>query len=233
MQENKLNWKFFVHLFKEAIGFDSGYIRTTIDIIKKPNIVLEKYKAGDLKYVNPVRYLLSSSTYFILTNSFLVDWEKVGIRHTQQLRELSKNDTDFSHMVGFGELLFSKFLVPMILLSAIVKLFYIQKFSKNKEVLISDHIAIVFYSAGISTIFSLWASVMIMSMHILVFLTVIFLTTIFYLAGYRKLFEPKSVKDFLPEQGGQYQKVYKNGDLIVMIIILILSFTFNYIQNPF
>jgi hypothetical protein len=224
IQENKLNWKFFINLFKEAIGFDSGYIRTTIDLLIKPNLVLEKYKAGNHTYVNPVRYLLSSCTYFILINSFFVDWEKIGNRHTKELMEFTGNNgssADFSNFVDFGQLLFSTLFVPITLLTAIVKLIYIDRTTKKLGLPISDHINIVFFSAGLSTLYTLWFSILLITLHIVPLIIVISSFTILFFVGLRKIFEPKSVDAFLPDHGKVFVKPYKNGDLISIFVVLI------------
>ena len=67
-----MNKKFFLGLVKEGIGYESGFIRTLIDLLKNPKMVVEASAKNDLTYVNPVKFLVTICSYFVLVNSFLL-----------------------------------------------------------------------------------------------------------------------------------------------------------------
>ena len=128
MQE-KLNWKFFTQLLKDAIGYESGFLKTTSDLIRIPSKVVAAVKTGDATYVNPTRYLLNCCGYFILVNSFLIDWQAVGKRHDEECAAFMGTEPGTTTFVFMADFLFSKAFVPMILLTAILKVFLVVKMS--------------------------------------------------------------------------------------------------------
>ena len=62
--------KFFFELFKEGIGYESGFFRALSDLLNNPRIVVQAAAKNDYKYVNSVKFLVAICGYYLLVNSF-------------------------------------------------------------------------------------------------------------------------------------------------------------------
>ncbi len=223
MENHKLNREFFIGLLKDASGYDSGFLKTSIDLIRKPADVLISIKSGDKTYVNPSRYLLTCCTYFILLNSFIIDWEATGIRFGEQLNELSgSEDADFLYYSQFAGVIMTTYLVPITLITVILKLIIIQFTTKKIAVTMSDHISVVFYISALSTLYTLWFSVLAASLNLIPFVIITNALFILYFLGFKKVFEPNSVAAFIPSFGKELRKKYNFSNTITILIISVL-----------
>ena len=188
-----MNKAFFLNLIKEAIGYESGFFRTIVDLYKNPIIVVESAISNDSKYVNPVKFLVSVCSYFIFVNGFLVDWETLAFSHLKELNYLITGETQ----MGEVEMIASKFmaigmttgLIPYLFIVIIVQLYILTK--KNNSDKIEFYKTILFYYNGLNIlyyfIFNL-ISIVCPPKYFFVFLAIYSLLAIL---GIRKLYETK------------------------------------------
>ncbi len=55
----KLNFSFFVDLIKDAVGYESGMLKTLIDLLRKPAKILQSLHSGDHTCVKPTKFFLN------------------------------------------------------------------------------------------------------------------------------------------------------------------------------
>jgi hypothetical protein len=215
---DKINYAFFVDLFKDTVGYESGMLKTLKDLPQKPDKILQSLNAGENTYVKPTKFFLNCSGYFILVNSFFINWVEVGKRH----------DDDFTAMFGAGgetnfafllDMLFSKAFIPFTLIVILLQLFLVIIFSKKLQILAKDHVAIVFYRASLGTFFTFITGLT------LAFLPFIYGFPICILFALIMMFEPKKYSfikladAYLPEYGDDLRKVYKKSAYLLGLFV--------------
>jgi hypothetical protein len=126
-----MNKKFFLGLIKEGIGYESGFIRTLSDLLKDPKMVVEASAKNDLTYVNPVKFMMTICSYFVVINGFFIDWERVSIEHVTRINFLISGENKIENAeIIYAQLIdfiFSTGFVPMLIITAIVQLYFISK----------------------------------------------------------------------------------------------------------
>jgi hypothetical protein len=217
MQE-KLNFSFFVDLIKDAVGYESGMLKTLIDLLRKPSKILQSLHSGDHTYVKPTKFFLNCSGYFILVNSFFINWVEVGKRHDDDFNKLfeTEAETNFSFLL---DLLFSKAFIPFTLFLILVQLLIVVQFSKKLQVSSKDHVAIVFYRASLGIFFTFITGLT------LAFLPFIYGFPICIVLAAIMMFEPKkfslvkSADAYLPEYGNELISVYRKSAIMLGLIV--------------
>lgn len=126
-----MNKKFFLGLIKEGIGYESGFFRTLSDLLKDPKMVVEASAKNDLTYVNPVKFMMTICSYFVVINGFFIDWERVSIEHVTRINFLISGENKIENAeIIYAQLIdfiFSTGFVPMLIITAIVQLYFISK----------------------------------------------------------------------------------------------------------
>jgi hypothetical protein len=216
--KDKLTFAFFFDLIKDTVGYESGMLKTLRDLPSKPDKILQSLNSGENIYVKPTKFFLNCSGYFILVNSFFIDWERVGKRHDEDFYNMFKTEveTSFSFML---DLLFSKAFVPFTLFLILVQLLVVIKFSKKLEVSTKDHVAIVFYRASLGIFFTFITGLTI------AFLPFIIGFPISLLLATLMMFEPnrfsliKSAEAYLPDHGKDIRHIYRKAALMLGLIV--------------
>jgi hypothetical protein len=230
MQE-KLDWNFFSGLFKDAIGYESGFLKTTMDLVRVPHKVVAAVKTGETTYVNPIRYLLSCCGYFILVNSFLIDWKAVGKRHDEEFTAFFGSEASNTNFAFMADFLFSTTFVPIVLFTGILKIFLVTKMSKKVDVTVKEHIAVVFYVAALGTFLTFWISLV---FALLPFIYSMVLNSIYSFLAIlfpARLLTIRNVDSFLPEKKDKLLKIYRRADMILIFVIILMVFIYIYFER--
>jgi hypothetical protein len=232
MQE-KLDKKFLISLIKDAIGYENGFVKTTWDLVRVPDKVVQSVKNGETIYVNPTRYLLNCCGYFILINSFIIDWKAVGKRHDAEYSLLMGPDANITNFMQMTEFLFSTAFVPIILLTGILKLFIISRMAKEIDVSLKEHIAVVFYTAAMGTFLTFLISLVFAVLPFLYSMILNLIYALLVMIFPARLLTIRNVDAFLPEKKEALLKIYKRSDLIIVISITLIMVVYAIIENEF
>jgi hypothetical protein len=214
----KLNAKFFTELIKDSVGYESGMLKTLVDLFRKPNQIIQSLNKGENTYVKPSKFFLNCCGYFILVNSFFIDWTEVGERQDAEFRALSASgdtNTSFGVLLDF---LFSWAFVPVSLLFAVLKLIFVINFSKKLNVQVQDQVAIVFYGASMSIISTFVIGLTVAFLPFVYGLSITILASMLFYTFPKKFGYIKSPIDFLPGQGKELQKVHSRASLMLVLI---------------
>lgn len=58
----------------DIIGFDKGYYRTLIDLVRRPATVITAYHQNENRYTRPMAFMLVSAGFYITVANYLIDW---------------------------------------------------------------------------------------------------------------------------------------------------------------
>jgi len=214
----KLNATFFLELIKDSVGYESGMLKTLVDLFRKPNQIIQSLNKGENTYVKPSKFFLNCCGYFILVNSFFIDWTEVGERQDAEFHALSASgdtSTSFGVLLDF---LFSWAFVPVSLLFAVLKLIFVINFSKKLNVQVQDQVAIVFYGASMSIISTFIIGLTAAFLPFVYGLSITILASMLFYIFPKKFGYIKSPIDFLPGQGKELQKVHSRASLMLVLI---------------
>ena len=217
---DKINYNFFVDLFKDTVGYESGMLKTLKDLLRKPDEILKSLNSGENTYVKPTKFFLSFCGYFILVNSFFIDWSEVGKRHDADFNAMFDDEGGYTNFSFLMDLLFSKVFVPVTLFFCIVKLLLVLKLSKKLDVSVRDHIAIVFYTASLGTIFTFAVGLTLAFLPFIYGMAINLLAIFIIFLAPKKFIQLKSADSFLPDAGKALLKIHKKADLILGFIIM-------------
>ena len=230
MQE-KLDWNFFSGLFKDAIGYESGFLKTTMDLVRVPHKVVAAVKTGETTYVNPIRYLLSCCGYFILVNSFLIDWKAVGKRHDEEFTAFFGSEASNTNFAFMADFLFSTTFVPIVLFTGILKIFLVTKMSKKVDVTVKEHIAVVFYVAALGTFLTFWISLVFSLLPFIYSMVLNLIYSFLAILFPARLLTIRNVDSFLPEKKDKLLKIYRRADMILIFVIILMVFIYIYFER--
>lgn len=138
----------FATFMEQFLSYDNKFLRTSIDLIKKPELVINGYVGGiRKKYIDPISFFAISLTVsglylFVLQKYFpeTMDFSQVYDNQTSQklTDEISSIIMDYNSLLYFA-------IIPLLgLISLIV--FYNKKFNY------SEHIVIYLYTMSLSAI---------------------------------------------------------------------------------
>jgi len=207
--------KFMLNLLKEVSGYENGTLRTTIDLVRRPSVLLTAQEPS--VYVGPLRYLMIMIAYYILVNSFLVDWDEVANRHMAEYVLITGNKEDMQY-AKFFSLFMGTYLTPYVLLMSFGQLIIVERKTNHLPYKTEDYAAAVFYMGGINTLFTLVYSIIFITCDFKWTAIILGGTTVFYLLGAKRLFELITIDRFFPEHGKEVKKIYNRATIIVIII---------------
>ena len=199
-----MNKKFFLGLVKEGIGYESGFIRTLIDLLKNPKMVVEASVNNDLKYVNPVKFLVTICSYFVLVNSFFIDWDTVSLNHVKEIKYLTSGTKQLNELdifeANFLATIFSTGIIPLLMTFVIIQLFLISRKENLNPIQFEYHKDVLFYYNGINVLLTFVFSIIAALLSTKLFILFIILYSVLYFAGYRKVMELKPISNYFNEE---------------------------------
>jgi hypothetical protein len=226
-----MNKNFFINLFKEGIGYESGLIRTIVDLYKNPKRVVEASVNNDLTYLNPVKFMMTICSYFVVVNSFFIDWEAVSLKHFKEINYLISG-TKATDAIGskielfqsrFIDFLFSAGLIPMLILISILQLYFISRKMKAYNYSFDYLKDVLFYYNGLNVllyfVFSLAAAILNTKLFLIFYSVFFFLIII----GYRKVVELKPVEAYFDENSTELAKLFKRSMIRATFIFTFVS----------
>jgi hypothetical protein len=234
-----MNKKFFFNLFKEGVGYESGLIRTVVDLYKNPQKVIEASINNDLTYVNPVKFMVNICSYFILVNGFIIDWESVSLVHVNRINYLITGnihpgpaELSFAQLMAF---IFSTGFIPMLIFTTIVQLYFISKKTKESSYSFDYHKDVVFYYNGLNILLYFFFSIAAAFLPTDLFLLLFSLYFLLIIIGYSKVIELKPIGTYFQTEKNELSKVYKstmNKTYTILIVgfILLISLI-EYLDN--
>jgi hypothetical protein len=227
-----MNKKFFLNLIKEGVGYESGFIRTVVDLYKNPQKVVEASNNNDLTYVNPVKFMVNICSYFIVVNGFIIDWEKVSLEHVSKINYLITGENipgpaelSFAEMMAF---LFSTGFIPMLILTTIVQLYLISKKTIQSSYSFDYHKDVIFYYNGLNVLLYFIFSIAAAFLQTDIFLILYSLYILLILIGFRKVIELKPIGSYFQNEKDDLTRIYKktmNKAYILLIFGSILLIT--------
>lgn len=236
-----MNKKFFLGLIKEGIGYESGFFRTLSDLLKDPKMVVEASAKNDLTYVNPVKFMMTICSYFVVINGFFIDWERVSIEHVTRINflisgenKIENTEIIYAQLIDF---IFSTGFVPMLIITAIVQLYFISKQTQHTTYSFDYLKDALFYYHGLNVllyfIFSLSAAFLTTNIFLILYGVYLFLVII----RFRKVIELKPIHMYFQHEKDLISKLFKktmNKAYLVLIVSSITLFTLiEYIDNKF
>lgn len=236
-----MNKKFFLGLIKEGIGYESGFFRTLSDLLKDPKMVVEASAKNDLTYVNPVKFMMTICSYFVVINGFFIDWERVSIEHVTRINFLISGENKIENAeIIYAQLIdfiFSTGFVPMLIITAIVQLYFISKQTQHTTYSFDYLKDALFYYHGLNVllyfIFSLSAAFLTTNIFLILYGVYLFLVII----RFRKVIELKPIHMYFQHEKDLISKLFKktmNKAYLALIVSSITLFTLiEYIDNKF
>lgn len=236
-----MNKKFFLGLIKEGIGYESGFFRTLFDLLKDPKMVVEASAKNDLTYVNPVKFMMTICSYFVVVNGFFIDWERVSIQHVTRINFLISGENKienaeiiYAQLIDF---LFSTGFVPLLIITAIVQLYFISKQTQRTTYSFDYQKDALFYYHGLNVllyfVFSLSAAFLTTNIFLIMYGVYLFLVII----RFRKVIELKPIHMYFQHEKDEISKLFKktmNKAYLVLIFSSTILFTLiEYIDNKF
>ena len=236
-----MNKKFFFNLLKEGVGYESGLFRTIVDLYKKPQKVVEASINNDLTYVNPVKFMMTICSYFVIVNSFFIDWKTVSLNHFKEINSFisgtNKTDSIGSKIellqAGFIDLMFSAGLIPMLICISIIQLYFISKKMKAYNYSFEYIKDVLFYYNGLNVllyfVFSIAAAILSTKLFILFY----GLYTILLIIGFRKVVELKPIELYFHKNDKELAKEYKRSMIKASSIFVTVFIVFGIIVGLF
>lgn len=236
-----MNRKFFFDLLKEGVGYESGFIRTIVDLYKDPMKVVESSINNDLTYVNPVKFLVNTCSYFIVVNGFIINWEKVSLQHVNRINYLITNqiipgpaETYYAEVMAF---LFSTGFIPILIITTIVQLYLISKKTTDSSYSFDYHKDVLFYYNGLNVMLYFVFSISAAYLPTDIFLILYGIYFLLFIIGFRKVVELKPVETYFRNEKNELSIIYKKtmykAYLILIIASIIIFSSFEYIDNKF
>lgn len=234
-----MNKKFFLGLVKEGIGYESGFIRTVVDLYKDPKKVVESSINNDLTYVNPVKFMVNTCSYFIVVNGFIIDWEKISLQHVNRINYLITNkitpgpaELSFAQFMAF---IFSTGFIPLLIFTTIVQLYLISKKTKQSTYSFDYHKEVLFYYNGLNVLLYFIFSISAAFLPTDIFLMLYSLYILLFIVGFRKVIELKPIGTYFQNEKNELSKIYKKTmNKAYMILIfgsIILITLIEYLDN--
>jgi hypothetical protein len=234
-----MNKKFFFGLIKEGIGYESGFIRTIVDLYKNPQKVVEASMNNDLTYVNPVKFMVNICSYFIVVNGFIIDWEKVSLQHINRINYLITNqetaglaELSFAQIMTF---IFSTGLIPLLIFTTIVQLYLISKKTIQSTYSFDYHKDVLFYYNGLNVLLYFIFSISAAFLPTDIFLIFYSLYILLFIVGFRKVIELKPIGTYFQNEKIELSRIYKktmNKAYVILIFCsIILICLIEYLDN--
>ena len=231
--------KFFFELFKEGIGYESGFFRTLIDLLKNPRIVVQVAAKNDYKYVNSVKFLVTICGYYLLVNSFFIDWDTVAINHYKEIKILLSGPQKLNDFEIFQAkimaIAFSNGIIPLNIGLIIIQLFLISKKVKLDYAQFDYHKDVLFYYNGINLLITFIFSILagLLSSKILFF--VITGYGFIFLLGFRRFVELKPIGNYLTEEQVEMAKIYqstqKKSIYLITLVFIVIIFSYYFLNG--
>jgi len=235
-------------LFREAIGYENGMIRTLIDLRKNPRGVLEGYSSGDRRYISPFRLLMAGLTLWILLNSFLIDWyavwssmmegvitadvkligwlKKLDPAGEEALRNKLVADGSMELYCKFAGDLFSRWFVPFTLISIVAGSILFVRRNRALGIGLRETMYVMSYSVGASLPTYLVMSLA-FSFNVWVGLVISLILSALSFIGQSSLMSYAPVRSFFPENGKAIEaKITKSIMMVIAVTMSITIFTY-------
>lgn len=231
--------KFFFELFKEGIGYESGFFRTLIDLLKNPKIVVQGATKNDYKYVNSVRFLITICGYYLLVNSFFIDWDTVALNHYKELKNLLSQSTKLNDFEMFQSkimaIAFSNGIIPINIGLIIIQLFLISKKVKLDYAQFDYHKDVLFYYNGINLLITFVFSILAGLLSSKIFFFIITGYGFLFIFGFRRFIELKPISNYLNEDQKETVKIYqstqKRSIYLIVLILFFIIFGYYFLKN--
>ena len=224
--------------FKEVLGYDNGLFRTIIDLYRNPTIVLKSYLEKEHKYISPFRILITALTFWVLVNSYFLDWYKTaennlrnGTQWIERNFEESQQDkgddreekemfeTKFLPRIAkfIGDL-YSKYFVAGVIIYLPILSFFTsirgQRYGADFKALL----AALSYSYSINILFFFTLSLFAYFNMLHVFFILCIPLAVLQLTGKTKLGSFTSIRRFFFENGKEIER-----ELMIVVSVIIVS----------
>lgn len=218
----------WIDIIKEIIGFDSGFFKTLRDILFRPDQIIKSYQLGQGIYIPPSRFFFASCGYFILLSSYLIQWDEITRRHIIEMSQMSPNipKETVQLIVSTQEKVMTTYFVPYMLVFLVGKLLITKLLLKNDTLSTQDIFNILCYNLGLMNLNFLILIILIALLPLKILIYVFNILILFYLFGFKKLFEPKKAGDFYPEHREELNKAFSRADLILYTLITVFIFLY-------
>ncbi len=233
-------------MLKEAVGYDQGLWRTFRDLRKIPIEVLNGYMAGDKRYVSPSRLLITTLSFWVLLNGFLIDWYEIwktivsGILHGEAWLILSLMDHDEAKRAAFdtyflGEFaprmthifsrfagdLFSKWYVPFTILSIVCGGYIFTRKNRSEGYTLKHVLSILSYAMGSNIIVFLAISAA-FGIHMWLGCVILMVGLLFFLFGKAHLIFYAAPSQFFEKEGKRLEKKLMRFVFLVVLFLQVL-----------
>ncbi len=232
------NKEVILDFLKEVTGYESGLVRTIIDLRKKPEEVLQAYLGRQGGYMNPFRLLFTILGLWLFVNSFIIDWYAVWYdfintysnfmmdnvyqfsleKKMKTAATMEKMTRMISQLTGD---LFSKYYVPFVVLALPLSSWISVKFCRRYSLSFRSILGANTYAAATSTGIGFFMVVG-LALNAMITMGLLILLMVLALTG-RNFIQVTPLHRFFPENGKAIEKKILLANFAAVLIIMSLG----------
>ncbi len=213
----------------EAVGIERGFLRTLIDLTKKPADVVESYLRGDHIYLNPFRLLFSIATVWVIVMNFVLDWDAIGREYAQGLSSIFpspespegiQRQVDMEAFIGMiFDALFAKYFVALVIILIPIHALLSTRFTRPLAIPFKKHLTVLAYQGsmkmGVGFIIAVGFGV-----HVIATMAIMFALVFADLLGWQfagKVISGVPTQRFYKNKQEQIAKAYRKAGGVILV----------------
>ena len=228
----------FKELVGEAVGVEKGFLRTIVDLTKRPADVVESYLNGEHTYLNPFRLQFSIATVWVVVMNFILDWEAIGREYAHGLYEMFPAPTsaggaerlaDTELLVGtMFDALFAKYFIILVIIFIPIQALLCTRFTRPLGIPFKKHLSVLAYQGSIKLGVGFIVAVG-FGVHVIATMAIMFALVIAGLLGWKFASNVMSgipVQKFFREGQREIDKAYRKAGGVVLVGAVLLGMLF-------
>ncbi len=215
----------------EALGIEKGFLRTLIDLRKKPADVVESYLRGEHTYLNPFRLQFSIAAVWAIVMNFILDWYTIG-------QEYGRGINGFVNSIGIGQeksaerlaeleastgfmfdALFAKYFVVLVIVLIPLQALLCTRYTRHLRIPLKYHLSVLAYQGSLKMMVGFFLALG-FGVHVLATLAVMFSLLAASMLGVRlatNLISGIPVERFFREHTEEIDKAYKKSGIVLIL----------------